>query len=356
MATNCTNASNKFVEFAEVHCHTSGVVCNIFISVKTIVVPIIFGSIAIVGVLGNSLVVFVIVRHKKMQRVINLLLLNLALADLLFLMICPPFTAYRLAHSWIFGDILCKMMHYLLNVTVYITAYTLILISVVRYMAIVYHEQMFHIGTKTNVGLTCIVTWWIMLVLNIPIIQSHGVRLINSSTYVCRIYNEYTGKSLYSTFFAFTYVLPLTLIGVLNFLTHRHITNQKDMKLVNIIKSKENKNKASRMLIIVVVIYTICWLPIHIDLLLFYFKPTLFESSDLYMTVSFLWNILAYSNSCLNPFIYNFTSKEFRDNFRKTFSCLHCVICRRRKLSDGNNHKKNCQRRPPLQKSCSTSV
>ena len=99
----------------------------------TIVVPILFGFVTLLGTFGNLLVIYVIFSRQKMRTVTNLLLLNLAFADLTFLLICPPFTALSFATMrWPFGNVVCKLMHYLLNVTVYVTIYTLVLISVIR--------------------------------------------------------------------------------------------------------------------------------------------------------------------------------------------------------------------------------
>ena len=103
----------------------------------SIVVPILFGLVTLLGTFGNLLVIYVIFSRQKMRTVTNLLLLNLAFADLTFLLICPPFTAYSFATMrWPFGNVVCKLMHYLLNVTVYVTIYTLVLISVIRWVVI----------------------------------------------------------------------------------------------------------------------------------------------------------------------------------------------------------------------------
>ena len=74
-----------------------------------------------------------------MRTVTNLMLLNLAFADLSFVLVIPPFTAFSLASDvWPFGGAVCKLMHYLVNVSAYVTVYTLVLISVVRYLIIVH--------------------------------------------------------------------------------------------------------------------------------------------------------------------------------------------------------------------------
>jgi len=48
--------------------------------------------------------------------------------------------------------------------------------------------------------------------------------------------------------------------------------------------------------------------------------------------VSVIWQCLAYSNSCVNPIIYNHTSKDFRDAFRCAFSSSS------RRRSESNRH------------------
>ena len=48
------------------------------------VVPALFGVISVTGITGNALVVYVILSKRQMRTVTNLLLLNLAFADLCF--------------------------------------------------------------------------------------------------------------------------------------------------------------------------------------------------------------------------------------------------------------------------------
>lgn len=71
----------------------------------------------------------------------------------------------------------------------------------------------------------------------------------------------------------------------------------------------------TRMIVAVVLAFAICWLPIHIILVL--------KSLDAYhqttMLVAFqiISHVLAYTNSCINPILYCFLSENFRKAFRK---------------------------------------
>ena len=63
----------------------------------------------------------------------NFLLFNLAVADISFLLVCGPITAYKYAaSSWQIGDFACKVWNYCLYWTTYVTVYTLVSISAIR--------------------------------------------------------------------------------------------------------------------------------------------------------------------------------------------------------------------------------
>jgi hypothetical protein len=75
--------------------------------IVSIVVPIFFSIVVVIGFFGNLLVVLVVTFNKQMRNTTNLLILNLAVADILFIVFCVPFTAtgYALPHNWPFGDV-----------------------------------------------------------------------------------------------------------------------------------------------------------------------------------------------------------------------------------------------------------
>jgi len=95
-------------------------------------------------------------------------------------------------------------------------------------------------------------------------------------------------------------------------------------------RSADRKRQVGRLLILVVVVFALLWLPIHLLLLFvnFYGDP---EQVNLFAAVYVLCTGLAYFNSCVNPIIYNRTSKDFRDAFRSAVGCQKRV-----KLDDGD--------------------
>jgi len=110
-----------------------------FLYLTMYVAPTLFAAITIIGVTGNALVIYVIAISARMRSsVTTLLLLNLAVADLLFLFITVPFTAFKFysVAGWSFGNLACQLVQFSLYVSVYVTIYTLVAISVLRFVTI----------------------------------------------------------------------------------------------------------------------------------------------------------------------------------------------------------------------------
>ena len=102
--------------------------------------------------------------------------MKLAFADLCFVIVIPPFTAYEYStNNWLLGQLACRLMHYLVNVTAYVTVYTLVLVSAVRYMTVVHGVRTARLRTVTNIAVIIAAIWIIMIAVNVPIWTAYDV-------------------------------------------------------------------------------------------------------------------------------------------------------------------------------------
>ena len=77
---------------------------------------ILYSLIFLLSVLGNSLIIAVLVRNRRMRTVTNLFLLSLAVSDLLVSLVCIPFTLIpNLMKDFIFGVGICKLAMYFMG-------------------------------------------------------------------------------------------------------------------------------------------------------------------------------------------------------------------------------------------------
>ena len=276
-----------------------------------IIVPIVFSLMILFGVLGNSLVIFVITTCKDLQSAIHWLLLNLAIADIFFLVICGTFTAIHYALIvWPFGDTVCRIIQYLLFVSCYVTVYTLVAVSAVRYIAVVYGLNLAILQNKNYCIITSCLIWITFFVAKIPILIVHGVST-NSLTgrTECIISGRREGQQLFGSFFAFAYVLPLLAIMTLNCSLLFHIRRTR-----NSMTSQERTHHVTKVVVLVVGVFAICWLPLHIHLLLAYYSKI--PETPIYNVLLVLWHCMVYMQCLLNPIVYNACSSEFRNAFR----------------------------------------
>lgn len=140
------------------------------------VVPIFFGLIGISGFIGNALVILVVVSNPQMRTTTNIMILNLAAADLLFVIFCVPFTATDyVTMIWPFGRLWCKIVQYLIVVMVHASIYTLVLMSFDRFLAVVYPITCRSLRTERNTMKAIAILWFVIITFASPVAFVHDV-------------------------------------------------------------------------------------------------------------------------------------------------------------------------------------
>lgn len=78
-------------------------------------------------------------------------------------------------------------------------------------------------------------------------------------------------------------------------------------------KRRRSERKVTRMVVVMVLVFLICWLPFFVTNIvnLIHIIPVANN------TIYFITVILTYLNSCINPFLYGFLSKNFKHSFQK---------------------------------------
>ncbi|XP_045214155.1 allatostatin-A receptor-like [Mercenaria mercenaria] len=293
-----------------------------------VIIPIIFGLIVAIGFLGNLLVIVVIIMNQQMRSTTNLLILNLAFADLCFIMFCVPFTAAGYAiPKWPFGEIWCKIVQYLMYVCAYASVYTLVVMSLDRYLAVVHPISSMSVRNQTNTVRILVILWAVILGGHIPLLLDYMVydydyygefRSVCISKYSTSN-NFLMLKVFYGSFFMFGYVLPLSLICVLYGFMLKRLLYGVVPGGSQRAESIRSKKRVTKMVVIVVAIFALCWLPIQVVFMVQNFGH---YSDDIsYIAVQMVANCLAYMNSCVNPILYAFLSDNFRRSFRKVLCC-----------------------------------
>ncbi|XP_070165519.1 orexin receptor type 2 isoform X2 [Polyergus mexicanus] len=224
----------------------------------------------VVGLIGNALVCMAVYRNHTMRTVTNYFIVNLAVADLLVLLIClPPSVLWDVTETWFLGLKLCKTVPYLQTVSVSVSVLTLTFISIDRWYAICFPLRF---KSTTGRAKTAIIVIWL-------------IALLFVSTRIC-----------HST------EIPLSRSG-------------------NPEGQLRSRRKAAKMLVVIVITFAICFFPVHLLAIL---RCTMaLPSNQWTIAFSLIAHWLCYFNSAVNPVIYNFMSGKFRKEFKRNFRCFH---------------------------------
>lgn len=291
---------------------------------------LIFIVVFIVGVIGNSVVCVAVIRRKRMRTSNNIFTFNLALCDLLNVLIFLPtqMAAFENDHNWATGDFMCHFTYILVPVSLSASIGTLLAITSDRYRAIAYPMKPRLSGKKVKIILAII--WITSLIICSPLIFVAGEqRPAPGKVYCDEEWPEPIYSKIYWNFiFVIQYVLPLAIIVVLAVLIAVKIRQNNAMQMLPkssqviaaaVRQRMKQTSKITNMLIALVILYAVCMLPQHI-VFLWYTYGNLAGSKYFIYVLRFA-NVFPMANSALNPIAYGTLNKEFKKVYKSFFNC-----------------------------------
>lgn len=279
------------------------------------------------GTLGNSLVIISIIINRGMRSTTNFFIASLAGADLIVTLICMPlFYVYNVVTwpIWPFGDVGCRILSYLVHMSVMASALSLLAISYDRFISVFF--PMKRIITPSRAKRIVIFIWFVSPFLLLPSLLHHDTvsTIYAEKKAIMCVESWSTLKALhsYQMYRISCYFLFLLQISILYFLIgHRLYTRQQPGEQTSQSRAKDllNKRKIIKMLFLVVALFALCWLPYIINKLLNIFPPRPdYLPPDLFV---FVGNFLGLLNSVANPLVYAVLNKNFRTAFKNVLQC-----------------------------------
>ncbi|XP_017074747.2 neuropeptide SIFamide receptor [Drosophila eugracilis] len=295
----------------------------------------------LVGLIGNSFVIAVVLRAPRMRTVTNYFIVNLAIADILVIVFCLPATLIgNIFVPWMLGWLMCKFVPYIQGVSVAASVYSLIAVSLDRFIAIWWPlKQM----TKRRARIMIIGIWVIALVTTIPwllffdlvpaeeVFSDALVSAYSQPQFLCQeVWPPGTDGNLYFLLanLVACYLLPMSLITLCYVLIWIKVSTRsipgesKDAQMDRM--QQKSKVKVIKMLVAVVILFVLSWLPLYVIFARIKFGSDISqEEFEILKKVMPVAQWLGSSNSCINPILYS-VNKKYRRGFAAIIKSRSC--------------------------------
>lgn len=152
------NESLHFLSCASIH-NTTG----------NVIAMILYIIVCCVGLFGNTLVIYVVLKFSKMQTVTNRYILNLAIADESFLIGIPFLITTMYLNEWIFGSFLCKLYMVSTSITQFSSSIFLLIMSADRFIAVCHPISSPRFRTQLVSKIVSLLAWGYSALIMLPV-------------------------------------------------------------------------------------------------------------------------------------------------------------------------------------------
>lgn len=304
-----------------------------------VLLAILYGLIALMSLVGNSLVIVTFAFDKHIRSVTNVFIVSLAVADLMVTLTCVPINLGSVfASYWIFGAFACKLVPFVMTFSVACSSLTLCSIALDRYVAIVHPYKLKFLQKTKPAALFLVLIWALSFLCSVPNAVFYTVKNVtpkcreryDNEIYAC-VWPENKYKlplELWLTLVVL-FIIPLLMMSTTYGIIGYQLWIRKPIGARrNSLKNADMKKSVVKMLVIVMLAFIVCWSPIMI----LNSVEKMIQSVDFNTNVAYYLRLyfqcLSMASCCINPVIYTFMNRKFRIKF-VTYLC-----CRRNRVFD----------------------
>lgn len=277
-----------------------------------IVALVLYGLVALLGIPGNALVIWV-TGFCMPRSVTSLWFLNLAVADLLCCL-SLPLLMVPIAHDdhWHFGPLACTLVKSLFYLVMFCSILQLVLISVDRWMLVSKPVWCQNHRQPKQAAIGCAAVWLLALIGTIPqFIFTKEIQAGYDKRECVTKYTEFNAWLITSYRFLVGFFLPFLVIVLCHLVVYRRAKS-------GLSNRRSGSKRTVKVILAVVLSFFLCWLPLHIvDFITLVTPRSSPDSPKVYLS-QVLTLCLAYFNSCLNPLLYVCLGKAFKQNMNRS--------------------------------------
>lgn len=330
-----------------------------------IFLTVLYSLILVTGIVGNSVTIRVtqiLKRNGYLQRSVTHHMVSLACSDMLVLLIGMPvelYSAIWFPFTSASGDASCKIYNFLFEACSYATILNVVTLSFERYTAICHPFRFKTLSGKRTIGLISF-AWVLSVLVALPLLiatgtQGHIPHLRDTPAQnltFCTNLREHWIMYRVSIFVAFIiYMIVLVCVVFMcraMIMVLKRTLGSTDDVLNGTQRAPKHESQKAKMarkqtiifLGLIVGSLMLCWLPNQIRRLMMAAVPKSRWTSlyfRTYVTLHPVADTFFYLSSVLNPFLYNLSSRQFREVFLQVLRCrLTIEHINKRALNNAN--------------------
>lgn len=284
---------------------------------------VVYSTMFLLSLTGNSMTIYIVWSKPYLRSVTNCLIANMAAADLVTTFSAMPYAvSYAFIQTqWfegILGTVTCKLLMFLFPLSIAASIISLVIIGLDRFFAVVYPFNRPKVIRKISV--MSAIVWALSILFTSPYLYAYKMLLGRDNNYHCVQLWESPitdPKKASRTYFVFIlvslYLVPLLLIAIFYCIVSLKLWARRipgNPTAANIRHAEASKKRTIKMLVIIVIVFTLCWLPAHIIHLLAKFNERMYSAISPIIVLIAIG--ISHLNSTINPYLYVALNKNFR--------------------------------------------